>query len=213
MKYMDLTHLISDDMPVFPGTETPNLTEANTLEKDGFKETLLEMYSHTGTHMDAPAHLFKKGVFLDEMPMQTFVGQAAVVDCTNLHEGDKICLSQLKGIEDKLNQIDFLLFNTGWNKKWGTPEYYGEFPVASQEVLEVLIQNNIKGIGLDTISLDPMADENLTLHRVVLSQDMVIIENLVNLDKIKADTFLFCALPLKYKNADGAPIRAVAIVE
>jgi len=45
-------------MPVFPGSETPKLTTKSTYEKDGFKETLLQMYSHVGTHMDPPAHIF-----------------------------------------------------------------------------------------------------------------------------------------------------------
>lgn len=50
MKVIDLTHTISEDMPVFPGSETPKLTTKSTYEKDGFKETLLQMYSHVGTH-------------------------------------------------------------------------------------------------------------------------------------------------------------------
>lgn len=58
MKGNDLTHTISEDMPVFPGSETPKLTTKSTYEKDGFKETLLQMYSHVGTHMDPPAHIF-----------------------------------------------------------------------------------------------------------------------------------------------------------
>ena len=58
MKIIDLTHTISEDMPVYPGTEPPVLKPANTYEKDGFRETLLSLYSHTGTHVDPPAHLF-----------------------------------------------------------------------------------------------------------------------------------------------------------
>ena len=54
MKIIDLTHTISEDMPVYPGTEPPVLKPANTYEKDGFRETLLSLYSHTGTHVDPP---------------------------------------------------------------------------------------------------------------------------------------------------------------
>ena len=59
MKVYDLTHTISAEMPVYPGTEPPVLTTANTYEKDMFKETLLSMFSHTGTHIDPPAHIFE----------------------------------------------------------------------------------------------------------------------------------------------------------
>ena len=58
MKVIDLTHTIRPDMPVYPGTETPRFEPANSYEKDGFKETRLTMFTHTGTHMDPPAHLF-----------------------------------------------------------------------------------------------------------------------------------------------------------
>ena len=58
MRVLDLTHTIAENMPVYPGTETPIFAGANTYEKDGFKETKLTMYTHTGTHMDPPAHLF-----------------------------------------------------------------------------------------------------------------------------------------------------------
>ena len=68
MKVIDLTHTIREDMPVYPGTETPELSPASSYEKDGFKETLLHMYSHTGTHMDPPAHLYEGRTTLDQFP-------------------------------------------------------------------------------------------------------------------------------------------------
>ena len=81
MKMLDLTHCITPEMPVYPGTEPPRLTAACTMEKDGFRETLLEMYSHTGTHMDAPAHMLPSGRTLDDFPAETFAGRGFVVDC------------------------------------------------------------------------------------------------------------------------------------
>lgn len=70
MHVMDLTQTIGETMPVYPGTEQPKLTQTNTIEKDGFKETLLRMYSHTGTHMDAPAHIFPGAPTLDALPAE-----------------------------------------------------------------------------------------------------------------------------------------------
>ena len=58
MKVIDLTHTIRENMPVYPGTEPPKLSPTSSYESDGFKETLLQMYTHTGTHMDPPAHIF-----------------------------------------------------------------------------------------------------------------------------------------------------------
>ena len=213
MNVIDLTYVISPDMPVYPGTEPPTLSPANTYEKDGFKETLLSMYSHTGTHMDAPAHLFGHCRTLDVLPADQFVGTAAVIPCTDVGEGGRITMEHVSR-NPNARQADFLLFHTGWGKHWGTPEYFGDYPCVTAEVVDFLIETGKKGIGLDTIGLDPIADAHLTLHRQLLICDKtVIIENLNNLDKLPGDLFTFCALPLRYRDADGSPIRAVALLE
>ena len=88
MRIVDFTHIIEPTMPVYPGTEPPHLTAANTYEKDGFRETLLEIYSHTGTHMDAPAHIIPGRPTLDTLPTERFVGKALVIDCSCVTEGE-----------------------------------------------------------------------------------------------------------------------------
>lgn len=212
MKVIDLTHTISESMPVYPGTECPKLKTANTYEKDGFKETLITMYSHTGTHMDAPAHLFPNNTTLDAFPAEQFIGNGLIIDCCNLGKGQKITMSYIDKVKDKAKHADYILFHTGWDKHWGKNDYFGEYPYITEEVAEYLIQNNKKGIGLDVIGLDPIENGNLTLHRKLLENNMVIIENLAHLSNVGNDIFTLVALPLKYENADGAPIRAIAIL-
>lgn len=87
MKIIDLTQLMTASMPVYPGTEPPHLTVANTYETDGFRETLLSFFSHTGTHMDAPFHLFGDRTKLNEMPAAQFVGKALVISCMQYGAG------------------------------------------------------------------------------------------------------------------------------
>ena len=90
MKVIDLTHPITPDMPVYPGTEKPVFTPANSYEKDGFKETKISMFTHTGTHMDPPAHLYAGRTTLDQFPIDQFIGRALVIDVRHLKEGEKI---------------------------------------------------------------------------------------------------------------------------
>ena len=78
MKVIDLSHAINERMPVFPGSEKPQLTTVATYEKDGYRETLIRMYSHVGTHIDPPAHVYEKGLTLDALPLTQFIGQALV---------------------------------------------------------------------------------------------------------------------------------------
>lgn len=215
MKLTDLTQLITERMPVYPGTAPPQLSVASTYEKDGFRETLLSFYSHTGTHMDAPFHLFADRTKLDEFPAAQFVGKALVIPCRHYGAGEEIGMEALAPVRRLADAAEFLLFDTGWSEKWGSEAYFGDYPVISAEVCRYALESGKKGLGFDTIGIDPIADAALTRHHLLLSnRDIVIIENLTNLDKIDADgLFTLAALPMKYANADGAPVRAVAIVE
>lgn len=211
MKVIDLTHTISEGMPVYPGTEAPRLIPANSYERDGFRETLLKMTTHTGTHMDAPAHLFPDRPTLDRLPAAQFIGRALAVDCRRLHEGEAVSMDCLRPYGEKADRADFLLFNLGWDKRWGTDAYFGDYPCLDDEVLDYIIAGRYKGIGFDVISLDPIADENLPRHKKLLSaRDIVNIENLANLDQCGRGLFNFSCFPLRLENADGSPIRAVA---
>ena len=115
MKIIDLTHTISEDMPVYPGTEPPMLKPANTYEKDGFRETLFSLYSHTGTHVDPPAHLFADRTTLDALPIEQFAGKALVIDCTRLAEGEAIRMNELEqaGIEKLRPRISCSFISAG----------------------------------------------------------------------------------------------------
>lgn len=86
MTVIDLTHTIREDMPVYPGTEPPRLTTACTVSQCGYRETLLHMYSHTGTHMDAPAHMMDGAPTLDSFGPDRFVGRGYVLDCRGLSQ-------------------------------------------------------------------------------------------------------------------------------
>lgn len=78
-------------------------------------------------------------------------------------------------------------------------------------MVDYLIASGKRGVGVDTLGVDPIRDEALPIHRRLLDSGMVIIENLTNLAAAGTETFTFCALPLHYENADGAPVRAVGL--
>ena len=214
MKVIDLTHTIKEEMPVYPGTDTPKLIPANTYEENGFKETLLKMYSHTGTHMDPPSHLYENRTTLDQFPESQFLGKALVIDCRGLGEGQLITMEYIEKYGNKKEEADFLLFCTGWDKYWGSEEYFGEYPCIDDEVLEYIMKGNYKGIGFDVIGLDPINDENLTRHKKLFKNcDIVNIENLKNLELCGNELFHFSCFPLKIDESDGCPIRAIAWFE
>ena len=206
MKVYDLTHTIRNDMPVYPGTEQPRLTTACTIEEVGYRETLLHRYSHTGTHMDAPAHMLPDGAALDRYPGEKFVGAAIVVDC----RGEKdISLPLLQRYD--LSGVDFVLFCTGWDKKWGTPAYYENFPCLTAEAAAYLAALPLKGVGEDSISLDPCDSTEFPNHITLMKAGFINTENLTGLDALLGRRFTFVTLPLKFENADGCSCRAIAM--
>ena len=209
MKMLDLTHCITPEMPVYPGTEPPRLTAACTMEKDGFRETLLEMYSHTGTHMDAPAHMLPNGRTLDDFPAETFAGRGFVLDC---REAAEITLPMLRRQEKALGEAEFLLFCTGWDRYWGQPRYYEGFPCLTAEAAEYVASLGLKGVGEDSISLDPCDTTDYPNHMILLGAGLVNTENLTGLEALVGKTFTFLTLPLKWEHADGSSCRAMAML-
>lgn len=214
MKVIDLTHVIESNMPAYPGTEPPALEPANTYEKDGFKETKISMYTHTGTHIDPPAHLFQGRTTLDAFPPEQFIGKALVIDCTSLNEGESITADHLSRYGEKADMADFLLFRLGWDERWGTDAYYGDYPCIDDSVIEYILAGDFKGIGFDVIGIDPIADEDLTRHKKLFKEkDIINIENLCNLGSCGTELFWFSCFPLKITDCDGSPARAVAWFE
>jgi len=211
MQIIDLSHLLNNDTPVYPGTQKPIFSDVNTIVNDGFAETKISFCSHTGTHMDSPAHMIYGTKTLDQFAVSKFYGKAICIDCTNYGDSE-ITKEHLFLILNKTKSIDFVLLNTGWSKKWGHKDYFVGFPTLSLSACEYLAGLNLKGIGIDAISIDKIDSILFDNHMLLLKNELIIIENLSNLDVIKNQSFIFSCFPLKFENADGSPVRAVAII-
>lgn len=211
MKTYDLTQLISVDMPVYPGTERPVIAAACTLEKDFFVEKKLTFYSHTGTHMDAPCHIFPYGKTLDAFPPERFYGKATVLDVSQYHK-PYIEVEDMLPFAPQLQGVEFVLLHTGWFRNWGSDRYFHGFPVLTKEAAQWLTCFHLKGLGVDAISVDEVGSTEFPVHKAFLIREICIIENLNNLSPLIGKTFDFFCLPLLIKESDGAPVRALGIL-
>ena len=205
MRVYDLTHVIRPGMPVYPGTVPPTVEPASSFERDGYRETALSLWSHVGTHMDAPAHLFADGATLDSLPPERFAGPAALLDCRGVRTVTAEMVSRLP-----LERVRFVILRTGWEDRFGDASYYEGFPTLTEDAARLLADAGLYGVGVDAISVDPVGVP-LVIHRILLGAGMVNIENLRGLDALPPE-FELLALPLCFENADGAPVRALARV-
>lgn len=208
MPYLDLSHPLHNKISTFPGASKPNFDVIHTIAQNGFTERRIHMTSHMNTHIDAPIHIIEGTRTLDEFPMEKFIGSATVVDCSHCKS---ITVNHLKPFEQKIKQHDFLLFYTGWQHKWGKPSYADNFPVLVSKTTQWLTQFNLKALGFDVLSPDPVESTLLPNHKILLGKEILIIENLNNLDQLIDRSFTFYCLPLPIQSADGAPVRAVAV--
>ena len=209
---IDLSHTLMPGMPVFPGDEFPDFSINSTIEENGYKETMLSMSAHTGTHLDAPCHVLQNGKTITDLEMNRFYGIGCVINCTDLKADETIEVALLRKHESRIKKADFVLLYTGISSLWRMPEYFEKFPVLNNQAASYLLQFNLKGIGMDTPSVDPVASVELEIHHLLLDGDLIIIENLTNLISLPDKNFYFCCFPLKIDGSDGSPVRAFAII-
>jgi len=210
MQTIDLSHMIHTAMPVFPGDEPANLRRTRHVNKDGFAQTAIFMSSHVGTHVDCAAHLFTDAPGLDWLGPDNFTGWAAVVDLTGL-AAPRIDQPGLAHLAD-IDGLDFVLLRTGWDRHWKTGQYYqGEFPTLTETAARFLGGLGLKGIGLDTPSPDPVKSVDLPAHHILFDHGLVIVENLTRLGELPPQDFVFSCLPLRLKDGEASPVRAVGM--
>jgi len=212
MNTVDLSHTISSDMPVYPGTAPPAFIQPCTIEKDGFLENRITFFSHTGTHVDAPAHIIEGARTLDRFAVDHFIGAAGLIDLTGLKKS-VIDLDDIKPHRDLIEHSEFILIQSGWSRHWGIEAYFHDYPVCSVEAALWLSGFSLKGIGLDMISADETGSSDFPVHRIFLKQEILLIENLTNLSALQGSEFIFACFPLKSAQADGSPVRAVAMIQ
>jgi kynurenine formamidase len=211
VRIVDLSHPISPAMPLWPGTPRPEFSDLYSVGRDGFGERWLQLSSHTGTHLDAPAHLLEGEATLDCLPVDRFIGKGALLDLRN-PQSEPVSLEQLLLHRATIEQAQFLLLHSGWSWFWGTAKYDRDYPVLSEDAASWLCGVGLKGIGIDAPSFDEPGSEALPVHRCLLGAGLILIENLTALDRLDGHAFFLSALPLPISDAEACPVRAVAVI-
>lgn len=227
---IDLTHTIDEGSPYWPeknpGTPFRVSVTAN-YEPDGFYDRNLVIPEHFGTHMDAPAHLDPKGKTIDQLPAETFLSPAVVIDVSAAAKSQPDYRLSATDVESwvrrhgPIPQGALVLVRTGWSERWPSRAEYMNadargvmhFPGLSVDAARFLLQHaHPVGIGIDTFSIDYGPSEDFAVHRLTHSAGLYHLENVANLGKLPARGFTVIALPLKLRNGSGSPARVLALL-
>lgn len=186
---------------------------AKTIESDGWNATTLNMYSHSGTHMDAPKHFLPGGTSLDKMDLSVLVGPAHVVDISPAEPKQLIEIEHLEPIANSIAPGCRILIRSDWHKRYGTDAYRQELPRISLALAEWFAEKQVGLIGVEPPSVADVnnMEEVTAVHQTLFRGNVVIVEGLANLDQLVSSTVDFVALPLKIVDGDGCPVRAIAI--
>lgn len=216
-KILDMTLPLHEGMPTYPGDWHPffEMHQIGRIEMEHRRSHAVTIGTHTGTHMDSPAHMVLDGITIDMIPLETIVGEAKVIDFSNKGRGDKITLEEMKNCGVTLEKGDRIIIKTGWYKEWGSNAYYDRWPWITAEAAQYIVDCGVIFLGLDVPSPDdPLADTGYgkpsPIHDIILQNGVIMVEYLNNTLELPNGTVKFTGLPLKILGADGCPIRAIA---
>lgn len=208
MEFIDLSHPVTTGMPVYPGDPQVSIKRGLTIATDGVAVDVLELGSHSGTHLDAPSHSIAGGRTVDQIPLEMLWGDARILRVRAVR-GAEIGVGDIS-VPDSLPRI--VCVATGWDKHFGAPSAT-EHAYISSELAELLWERGARVLGVDMLSPDPTSKPSLGMpvHEFWLGNDGVIVENLIGLEQVP-DIVELSLLPIRLAGVDGSPVRAVARV-
>ncbi|RPJ32192.1 MAG: cyclase family protein [Planctomycetaceae bacterium] len=208
-----MARIVDLTVPLENGLRGVSIEPAKTLEQDGWNATTLHLYSHCGTHMDAPTHFGVSSQTIDQIPLDRCMGPAWIVNLAGIKPQALICVADLGQVADRVHEGDSLLLRTGWSRHVKEPSYRDGLPRVSLELAEWSAARKIRMLGVEPPSVADVnnREELIAVHRVLLNAGIIIVEGLANLDQIRRERVTFMAFPLKVGGGDGAPVRAFAI--
>ncbi len=217
MSLVDLSHRIEEGMVTYPGMPGPEFADyitraqAEVVYGPGvtFHIGRITMVANTGTYLDSPYHRFENATDLAGLQLDQIADLAGVVIRMRASGKRDVEVADLVGCHVRGKAV---LFDTGWDRHWQTPEYGVEAPFLSAQATEWLVEQGAALVGIDSVNIDDMNDKSRPAHSGLLNAGIPIVEHLCNLDQIPDVGFRFHAVPPAVRNFGTFPVRAYAIV-
>ena len=207
---VDLTREVKNDTKVFPGSPLPKFISWTKIDIHNYDSEVMFMSTHTGTHMDAPSHFVKDVSSIDKVPVSRFISNAVLIKIKK--ESDQlISAGEIEASNVSINEGDTVVFSTLWEYEVDKDYFFSHNPGLADDAAKYLIDKKVNAVCIDSPSIDRGSDSNFPVHKMLLSKDVLVVENLCNLSKLNNQYFTLIIMPLKLFGASGSPIRAIAI--
>jgi len=212
-RFYDVTLPLGPSVPAWPGDPLVSIQPALTIEQDGVRVSRLALGSHSGTHIDAPAHLLAGGKDVSELDISALIGPALVL---YLPSAAAITVSEMiwalhacyGGLAHPPSRL--LLKTSNSDRGILVGDFTAHYVALTTAAAGWLVEQGVVLVGIDALSVDPLDDVACSVHRVLLAHDIVILEGL-DLRQVPPGPYDLLCLPLRIPGADGAPARALLV--
>ena len=228
-RIIDLTYALNDQNAYWPAPnyEPFKLKTIATLEANGVLSKAISSPEHLGTHLDAPNHFEKNQPSVDQIKPENLFAPGVVVDVSMQADVDadyQATVRDLTNWEQQHGRIPHgavVLLHTGWGQFWTNFARYKNqdvmgklhFPGYSADAARWLVkERQVKGIGIDTLSMDPGLSKDFAVHHIVNSAGRYGLENVAQLDQLPPRGFHLVVAPMKIETGSGGPTRIFAIL-
>jgi arylformamidase len=207
VKIFDISWPISTATTGYKDRHIVEFTQTRTFDKDGMRDSTMHLSSHTGTHVDAPAHFIRDGLTIDEIKLNRLVGPCIVLDLMEVVDG--ITRDDLVGKD--IQKCDIVLFKTVNSLTPATGKFTPHFVYLEASGAQYLAEIGVKAVGIDYLGIERSQQDHLT-HTTLMHADIVIVEGL-RLEFITPGVYTFVCLPLNIIGLEAAPARAILMQE
>jgi arylformamidase len=205
MKIIDISWPLNSNTTEYKDKKYLKIETLSAFAEKQVRETIITIHSHTGTHIDAPAHFIENGKTIDKLELTKFVGDCQVLDFSQLE--DKITDKDLEKKNIKNEQIILLKTKNSTLGAYG--KFFSKFVYLDKTGAQYLASKKIKTVGIDYLGIE-RDNPNHDVHKILLENEIPIVEGLRLMNAQEKNYFIFCA-PIAFENLDGCFARAILI--
>lgn len=205
MKIVDISWPISPSMTAYKDKSVVQFEPQQTYEKHGVRQAIVQLGTHTGTHVDAPGHFLADGITIDKQSLSALVGKCQLIDMTHVKE----CITVSDLTACCLQPESIVLFKTKNSFSKPNDLFDPSFVFLDSAAAMYLVNKKIKAVGIDYLGIE-RGDPAHRTHTILMNASVSIVEGLRLVD-VQAGSYFFVCLPLCLTGLDGAPARAILI--